>query len=62
MDLDRHVYVLFPIIIIIIIIIIRHAQLKPRCCSVIKHAEYLNLFCPALPVLCGVKPQCACHA
>jgi hypothetical protein len=39
-------------IIIIIIIITRHAQLKPRCCSVIKHVKSLNLnlFCPAFPV------------
>jgi hypothetical protein len=45
----------------IIIIITRHAQLMPRCCSVIKHVKSLNLnlFCPAFPVLCGVKPHCA---
>jgi hypothetical protein len=42
------------IIIIIIIIIARHAQLKPRCCSMIKHVKLFNLYlsCPAFPVLC----------
>jgi hypothetical protein len=52
------------IIIIIIIIITRHAQLTPWCCSVIKHVKSLNLnlFCPAFPVLCGVKPHYAWHA
>jgi hypothetical protein len=36
--LPAYIIIIIIITIIIIIIITRHAQLKPRCCSVIKHA------------------------